>query len=67
MKIKGEPIIKTDLVCIRCEPPHPKGVCTCENPIFIKESDWLNIDREGHRTWLKKYGHLIEVKQSVKL
>jgi hypothetical protein len=58
--------IKTNLVCIRCSPPHIKGVCDCEKvkqkPKYIPIKDWLNIDESGHRTFLNKYKDLINSK-----
>jgi hypothetical protein len=68
--VEYEPIIKTDLVCIRCEDrPHPKGVCTCKEPFYIPEKDWLDVDKYGKRTWYTKYNTKLEetLKQRIKL
>jgi hypothetical protein len=64
MPINIEQRNKTDLVCIRCVPPHIKGVCTCEKPIFIPISDWLHLDNNGRRDFTVKYQHLL--KESAK-
>ena len=51
--------IETDDVCVRCVPPHIKGVCKCKEPIFIPIEDWLHLDSGGNRDWTIRHGNLV--------
>ena len=48
-------LIETDDVCIRCVPPHIKGICKCEEPHFISIKDWLHLDSYGQRDYVNKF------------
>ena len=47
-------VIETDEICIRCVPPHIKGLCRCEEPHYIPIKDYLHLDSYGQRDYLNK-------------
>ena len=59
--VKYEPIIKTNLVCIKCG--HIKGICTCKNPDYILDKVWLHVDTNGNRD----YQNVIQEKTKHKI
>jgi|WetSurMetagenome_2_1015567.scaffolds.fasta_scaffold115224_5 hypothetical protein len=51
--------IDTNEVCVKCVPPHIKGVCRCSEPTLIPIEDWLHLDNGGNRDWPIRYRDLI--------
>jgi hypothetical protein len=50
-----KPVMDTDKICVRCVPPHIKGVCRCEEPKLIPIKAWLHLDHSGNRDYINYY------------